>query len=82
MYLELYEEFAGVAPYPPKSGHLPDGSSVQRHSAGGIFPGVIFAQETPEGLRYGLIHPKGLPGGQLQKSYDEAVALAEELNKY
>ena len=40
-------------------GHLPDGSSVQKHSAGSCYPYVVFGQETPEGLRYGVITPLG-----------------------
>jgi hypothetical protein len=58
-------------------GHLPDGSGVQRHSAGGLYPFVIFAQETPSGLQYGVIDPG--QDGRLVGSYDLAhqVALAK-----
>lgn len=82
MYAAMHDEYAGVFPYPPKTGHLSDGSSVQRHSVGSLYPGVIFQQETPEGVKTGLIHPKGFPDGKLCESWDEAIALAEELNKY
>lgn len=38
-------------------GHMPDGSSVQKHSAGPAYPFVVYGQETPEGLRFGVIGP-------------------------
>jgi hypothetical protein len=38
-------------------GHLPDGSSVQAHSAGGLYPYVLIAQETRLGLMHGYIDP-------------------------
>lgn len=56
-------------------GHLPDGSSVQRHSAGGLYPFVVYAQETPAGLKYGVIEPGR--DGILIGSYDLAHAWAE-----
>ena len=40
-------------------GHLTDGSSVQKHSAGGLYPYIIFAKDTPYGLRYGVLSPNG-----------------------
>lgn len=43
-------------------GHLNDGSSVQKHSAGGLYPCVIYAQETPTGLQYGIITPHDQKG--------------------
>lgn len=62
-------------------GHLNDGSSIQKHSAGGIYPCVLFAQETPTGLQYGIITPKNQKG-ELHGSYDAAVAAAlKYLNK-
>ena len=36
-------------------GHLADGSGIQKHSAGGLYPYVIGARQTPDGLQYGLI---------------------------
>lgn len=61
-------------------GHHPDGSGVQQHSAGPLYPYVIFAQETPEGLKYGLI------GGVVQDywligSFDLCAAIAKMLLK-
>jgi hypothetical protein len=53
-------------------GHLKDGSSVQKHSAGGIYPCVLFAQETPKGLQYGLITPRDQKG-TLYGTYDNAI---------
>lgn len=36
-------------------GHLPDGSSVQRHSAGSNYPFVVYGQETEAGLMFGVM---------------------------
>lgn len=57
-------------------GHLADGSSVQKHSAGGLYPCVVYAQESPTGLVYGVISPYD-QDGTLAGSYDDAVVLAE-----
>ena len=40
-------------------GHMPDGSSIQRHSAGGLYPYVIYARQSGESLRWGYIAPDG-----------------------
>lgn len=40
-------------------GHLSDGSGIQKHSAGGLYPFVLFVKDTPSGLRYGIIDPDG-----------------------
>lgn len=56
-------------------GHLSDGSSVQKHSAGGIYPCVLFAQETPTGLQYGLITPEN-QSGELHGTYENALNAA------
>lgn len=59
-------------------GHLEDGSSVQKHSAGGLYPYVIFAQETTTGIAYGVIGPKK-PNGVLVGAYHRAVEYAVNL---
>jgi len=59
-------------------GHLEDGSSVQKHSAGGLYPYVIFAQETATGIAYGVIGPKK-PNGVLVGAYHRAVEYAVNL---
>jgi len=51
-------------------GHLPDGSSVQAHSAGGLYPFVLYAQGTPGDLTWGYIAPG--KEGQLIGNYDDA----------
>ena len=61
-------------------GHHADGSSVQKHSAGGLYPCVIYAQETPSGLRWGVISPEQ-PKGCLEFCYNDAVRWAEVLNR-
>jgi len=64
--------FIGVFMY---QGHLNDGSSIQKHSAGGIYPCVLFAQETCHGRKFGIITPDN-QHGTLFDSYDKAVAYA------
>ena len=41
------------------AGHLNDGSSVQKHSAGGLYPFIIFAKQCGDALRYGVLAPNG-----------------------
>ena len=38
-------------------GHLPDGSSVQRHSAGPLYPYVIAARQHGSALEWGVTGP-------------------------
>jgi len=38
-------------------GHLPDGSGVQKHSAGDYYPFVVEARETEHGIRWGVFGP-------------------------
>lgn len=38
-------------------GHLPDGSSVQRHSAGPLYPAVIGVHDKPTGREWFVIYP-------------------------
>lgn len=49
-------------------GHLNDGSSIQKHSAGGIYPCVLFVRY---GM-YGIITPSD-QHGTLYVSYDLAI---------
>ena len=58
-------------------GHLADGSSVQKHSAGGIYPYVLFAQQAGEKLLYGLLSPSGHT--ELFETYDGALAWGVQL---
>ena len=60
------------------SGHHADGSSIQKHSAGGIYPLVIFGQETPYGLLWGVMDTIG-PCGALWFDYDAAVGEAVDI---
>lgn len=69
---------ASKTPADAYQGHLEDGSSVQKHSAGGIYPYVIFAQETLTGIAYGVIGPKK-PNGVLVGAYHRAVEYAVNL---
>ena len=54
-------------------GHLP-GSGVQAHSAGGLYPFVLYAQESNTGVVHGYIQPGC--DGILIGSYDQAAAAA------
>lgn len=42
-------------------GHMPDGSSIQRHSAGGLYPYVVYAQQCGNAMRWGYIAPGRQP---------------------
>lgn len=80
IYREVVRKVSAPTPTPDGSyqGHLGDGSSVQKHSAGPLYPYVIFAEETLAGIVYGVIGPKK-PGGILVGSYDYAVQYAINL---
>lgn len=36
-------------------GHLADGSGIQKHGAGGLYPYVVAARQVGDNLQYGLI---------------------------
>jgi hypothetical protein len=55
-------------------GHCTDGSSVQKHSAGGLYPYIIFAKQCGDKLRYGVIAPNG--DEVLLSTHDFAVQFA------
>lgn len=61
-------------------GHHSDGSSIQKHSAGGIYPCIVYAQETRAGLQYGLITPLD-QAGTLYGTYGNAVSAAHRVKK-
>jgi len=52
-------------------GHLNDGSSIQKHSAGGLYPAILYVQHD----KYGVITPNDQQG-TLIGTYDEALAVA------
>lgn len=54
-------------------GHLADGSSVQKHSAGGMYPAVMYFQHG----QYGIITPTD-QNGKLYDSYDLAIKAGME----
>ena len=56
-------------------GHLADGSSVQKHSAGGLYPYVIYAKQQGDVLRWGYIAPDG-SDHLVADSYDDACDAA------
>jgi hypothetical protein len=62
-------------------GHLADGSSVQKHSAGGLYPFVLYAKETATGIRWGVITPAGIKIAA-SWSYDNVVLVAERLKRH
>lgn len=65
-------------------GHLPDGSSVQAHSAGGLYPVVLVYRDKASGPNadgkydVGVISPKN-QGPIWFKSSDAAIAVAEAI---
>jgi len=46
-----------AAPKAGYQGHMADGSSVQKHSAGSCYPFVFYGKETDKGLKFGIITP-------------------------
>ena len=58
-------------------GHMSDGSSIQRHSAGGLYPYVIYAQQCGPVLRWGFIIPDG-KSRLVSDTYGGACAAALE----
>jgi len=59
-------------------GHLADGSSVQKHSAGGLYPYVVAVRDTDHGRRYELLGP-GIDTELVFDSYDACIAGGERL---
>lgn len=67
-----------VPPVVQPSGHHPDGSGVQKHSTGGVYPYVLCYRDSKEaGRKYdvGVIGP-GIEHVVWCKSYDTAVDVA------
>jgi len=62
-----------------KLGHHRDGSGIQNHSVGGLYPCIQFKQETPNGQKWGLITPKD-QHGTLYESYEETIEAANKYN--
>ena len=59
-------------------GHHSDGSSIQKHSAGELYPFVVQMREAHGGLRYELIGP-GIDTALEFASYDDLVSGAKRL---
>jgi len=57
-------------------GHLPDGSGIQVHSAGGLYPFILYAQGDSDNLTWGYIAPG--KDGKLIGTYGEAADKALE----
>ncbi len=79
-----YENFDAVIG--PNSGHLPDGSSVQKHSAGGLYPVVLVYRNKRGGPNadgkydVGVISPKN-PEPMWFKSSDAAINVAKAIKE-
>jgi hypothetical protein len=58
-------------------GHCADGSSVQKHSAGPLYPYIIFAKQADGTLDWGVLEPSGEES--IFKSYVGAVQFASAL---
>lgn len=63
-------------------GHHSDGSSIQAHSVGGLYPFVIVAKQFDDGLGWGVLRP-GAPEPSRYfrgpRAYDKAHMLAEAM---
>jgi hypothetical protein len=60
-------------------GHLP-GSGIQSHSAGGLFPYILYAQQYGEQVLHGYQAPG--QDGILVGTYDDAAAAALQAKTY
>jgi hypothetical protein len=58
-------------------GHLADGSGIQKHSAGGLYPFVVFAKASNSVISYGVLSPDGTKA--ICGTCDAAIAHAERL---
>jgi len=66
-------------------GHLPDGSSIQRHSAGSHYPFIVVGRESEFGLLWGVQAPnEANPAfwesgpGACARAFETAEALAND----
>lgn len=53
-------------------GHSSDGSSIQKHSIGGVYPFVIAARCGQSGIEYGVIKPGQSSPEDWHTSYNHA----------
>ena len=59
------------------TGHGPNTGGLQQHSIGGVYPKIIYAQQTQCGLRWGVLDARtGGDSGPFAEQCAEAVALA------
>lgn len=68
----------GPLEYAPNTGHLPDGSSVQKHSAGALYPCVLIWRDAKLGggkYDVGVISPRN-PEPLWFSTFDRAVSVA------
>lgn len=59
------------------TGHHADGSGIQNHSCGGLYPYIIYAKQVGPSLSWGVLRPDG--SKSLHGTYDAAVAAGELL---
>lgn len=60
------------------SGHLASNGGIRGHSAGAVFPFVVYQQGTPSELYHWVLQPNGLRIGPFEK-YEQAENLAARL---
>lgn len=73
----------GPLEYAPNTGHLPDGSSVQKHSAGALYPCVLVWRDAKlDGGKYdvGVISPRN-PEPLWFSTFDRAVSVAATIKE-
>lgn len=58
-------------------GHHPDGSGIQNHNVGGLYPYVIYAKQCGDKLRFGVLSPNG--DEALLSTYEFAYEVAHTL---
>ena len=63
------------------TGHVGEGG-LQGHSIGGFYPYIVYGQETPDGVRYGVLNGATGSAVSAEHSCADAYAIAEYLKKY
>lgn len=62
------------------SGHLADNGGIRGHSAGPVFPFVLYSQGTPDELYHWVLQPNGLRIGPFDQ-YEQAELVAARLKR-
>jgi hypothetical protein len=59
--------------------HRPNADPVQEHSAGALYPYVIYRRQKDDGYIWGLLGPYIKDGLEIFSSYDKAARMAQDM---